>query len=470
MTNETRDGVGTTSVVRGSTPRTTTTPAGDRFLADFAALSRANGHAPAWLNERRIAAAARFEAVGLPTTRQEAWRKTNVQPIAQVVFANAPAMAADSAVATAAAAALDRLALLALDGHRLVFVNGVFDAARSHVGALPAGVRVGTLEQAWREGDAAVAAHYGRHADGDDAPFAAINTALAHDGAVIVVPDGVAVEAPIHVVFACASGETAVAHHPRVLVVAGVGSRVTVIESYGGLVAGDVYLTNAVSEVVVAEGAEVDHTKRQLESEAAFHMGGMHVVQTGASRYVNHNVALGGRIVRNEIAIRIDASGCDTLLHGLYMGHGQQHIDNHTMLDHLKSGCHSFELYKGVLDGRATAVFTGRIKVHQDAQQTDAVQENRCLLLADTATVNTQPQLEIFADDVKCTHGASVGELDETQLTYLKARGIPPAAAHGILTYAYANEIIERIPIELVRDELEGLIRGRVRETQQLGD
>ncbi|MEO8083689.1 MAG: Fe-S cluster assembly protein SufD [Ardenticatenales bacterium] len=464
------------------------TPAGDAFLAEYAAQSRANGHAPAWLSERRAAAAALFAASGLPTTRQESWRKTNLQPLATIAFAHAESLA--PARSDESSAALDRLSLPAMGGHRLVFVNGAYDRDRSSIGPLPAGVTVTTLAEAWRAGDAAAADHYGRYVD--DAPFSAINTALAHDGALIVVPAGVHVETPIHLVFACDSGvdirvdgrgdgrgdprgddraaASPVAHHPRVLIVAGANSRVTVVESYGGLGVGDVYLTNAVTEVVVAEGAEVDHTKRQLESEAAFHMSALHVVQTGASRFTNHNIALGGRLVRNDLAVQIDASECDTLLHGLYMGHGRQHIDNHTRLEHAQPHCHSFELYKGVLDGYATGVFTGRIKVYQDAQQTDAVQENRCLLLSDTATINTQPQLEIFADDVKCTHGASVGELDVTQLTYLRTRGLPDAEAHGILTYAYANEIIERIPVEAVRDELEGLVRSRVRESQRLRD
>lgn len=448
-----------------TTPHDVATAARDRFVADIDALARANGHAPAWLTARRDAAAARFAALGLPTTRQEAWRKTNLQPLARIAFGHGGrAEGVD-------AAAVERLALPTLDGHRLVFVNGAFDAGRSAAVPLPAGARVTTLAEAWRAGDPALDAHYARQADGADAPFAALNTAMAHDGVLVVVPDGVVIDAPIHLVFVGHGRDDApMAHHPRVLVVAGANSRVTVVETYGGLRDDDVYLTNAVTEIVLAEGAEVDHTRRQLDAETAFHIGTLHVHQVGASRFVNHNIALGGRIVRNDIAVRIDASACDTLLHGLYMGHGRQHIDNHTRLDHAMPGCHSFELYKGVLDGHATAVFTGRILVHPDAQQTDAVQENRCLLLSGDATVNTQPQLEIFADDVKCTHGASIGELDATQLTYLRSRGIPPAEARGILTYAYANEIIERLPVEAVRDELERLIRSRVRESQRLRD
>ncbi len=441
-----------------------TAQARDRFVADIEAQARANGHAPAWLAERRAAAAARFAARGLPSSRDEGWRKTNLQPLARTAFAHgAPVGSVDPA-------AIARLALPELPGHRLVFVNGVYQAEHSRVGPLDGGARITTLGAAWRDGDAALAAHYGQIAAGADAPFADLNTALAHDGVLVVVPDGVAIEAPIHVVFVGRGGAAPQAHHPRLLVVAGAHSRATIVESYGALQADDVYFTNAVTEIVLAEGAEIDHTKRQLESEAAFHIGALQVRQDGASRFVNHNVALGGRVVRNDVAVRIDARGCDTLLHGLYMGHGEQHIDNHTRLDHAQPGCHSFELYKGVLDGRATAVFTGRIMVHLDAQQTDAVQENRCLLLSGDATIHTQPQLEIFADDVTCTHGASIGELDAVQLNYLRTRGIPPAEAHGILTYAYANEIIERLPVAAVRDELEQLIRSRVRESQRLRD
>ena len=441
-------------------------PAEARFAADFEARAgqlSANGHS--WLAPMRSEAIERFEALGLPTLRDEAWRKTDLRALARTAFQPAEGIASPEAAAVA-----DRVTALSfpdIHSHRLVFLNGRFVPELADIGALPEGVRVESLSHTLNEAPQLAEPHLGKVADWQGQAFGALNTAFMSDGGYVLVPDGAAVEAPIHLIFLVTPGADGepVAHYPRNLYVVGDGAVATVLETYAGL--GDdgaVYLTNALSEAVVGKEGRLTHYKRQQESESAFHVARLQARQEGESTVASFNIALGGKIARTDIDIHVDGSHCETLLKGLYMGHQEQHIDNHTRLDHALPDCHSHERYKGILDGKASSVFTGSILVRQDAQKTDAIQENSGLLLSRAATLNTQPQLEIFADDVKCTHGATVGELPESQLFYLRARGIPEEEATGILTYGYANEIIALIEIEPLRAQLEQLIRRRVRE------
>jgi Fe-S cluster assembly protein SufD len=241
-------------------------------------------------------------------------------------------------------------------------------------------------------------------------------------------------------------------------------SQVTVVEKFFGLPAP--YFTNAVTEIVLGENANLDHCKIQQEGDAASHLAATQVRQHRSSRFSSHFVSLGGNLVRNEIGVFLDGEGCETTLNGLYMASETQHVDNRTTIDHAKPHCVSHELYKGILDGKAHGVFNGKIYVHQDAQKTDAKQTNQTLLLSDDAVINTKPQLEIFADDVKCTHGATVGQLDDNAIFYLRSRGIDAEAARSLLTFAFANDIIGRIKVESIRAELEKqlLVAGRLPE------
>jgi len=439
----------------------------ERLLALQAELDAAspptNGRA--WLGPLRAAGLARFRALGLPTPRDEAWRKTSLAPLHAARFHLAPARPVDVALR-------DRLAELLPDvpaAAVLVFVDGHHAPELSRIGELPRGVTVATLAGAAGEDRAVLEDHLGRHVDEEQEAFAALNTALVADGAFVHLQRAVRIDAPIHVVHLATApvgpdGAQA-ASFPRTLVVAEAESAATLVETYAGLGTGQGgYLVVPVAEIVVAEGAELSHVKLQDEGPGALHLATMRVHQAGTSTFGTWAVDLGGRLVRNYAAVRIDAEGCETSLRGAYVASGDHHVDNHTYLDHLRPGCHSYERYKGILDDRATAVFTGRIKVHQDAQKTDAIQENGAVLLSRDAMVSTQPQLEIFADDVKCTHGATVGELSAEQLLYLRARGIPDDEARAILTFAYANEVVESAP-EAVREHLEARVRARLAAT-----
>ncbi len=486
--------------VTGGTPALGAQPWLDAFDARIGLLS-SNGRS--WLGPLRRKAIGHVAERGFPGQREEDWRHTPLRALLAQRFTPAKS----TVMSAEAVARLEELSLDGVGAHRLVFVNGALNAEHTRIGEPPEGVRLMSLAKAIDTESALVEPHLARLALSEDHAFIALNTAFMVDGAFIHLPKGAQIEAPIHIVHlqivddfngdggsvddsrsrgaggevdpdlaggvgvsvdgsvvGGRDGDVVVlpAIFPRTLIVAGAGSSVHVIETYAGI-DGGAYLTSAVTETVVGEGADVRWTKRQEEATGGYHIGRFNGRQIGPSTLATHNIALGGRLVRNEFAIVVDAENCETLLDGLYMARGSQHIENRTRLDHAKPNCHSEEHYKGILDDHSTAVFAGRIYVHQDAQKTDAFQENSCLLLSRDARVFTQPQLEIFADDVKCTHGATVGELDQQQLFYLRARGLDPAEAHGILTYGYANEIVESIGIEPLQVQLEALIRARVR-------
>ncbi len=437
--------------------------AAGRFVADFKATSgQLSTNGQSWLAPMRSAAIERFATLGLPTRRDEAWRKTDLRSLARTAFRPAAEVVAPDADAITARVA--QLAFPSVATTRLVFVNGRFAPEHSDAYVPTDAVRVEPLAHTLREAPELAQPHLGRVTENDADAFGELNTAFMTDGGFVLVPDGVTVVTPIHLIFLTAPADGPVAQYPRNLFVIGDGATATILESYAGVNDTDVYLTNAYSEAVVGVEGNLTHYKLQRESESAYHVARLQGRQENESTITNTNVALGGRMARTDIDLHVDGSRCETIMKGLYMAHGEQHIDNYTRLDHAQPDCHSHERYKGILDGRSSAVFTGRILVRQDAQQTDAIQENSGLLLSRDAALSTQPQLEIFADDVKCTHGATVGELPENQLFYLRARGISTEEATGILAYGYANEIIEDIEIEPLREQLEQLIRLRVRE------
>ena len=400
----------------------------------------------------------RFETLGFPTTRQEEWRFTNVKRIAETAFTLAD-IPAPLSRQTISPFVLDE------DYLRLVFVNGHCVGELSATGATPHGAVVSSLSAALAEHPALIEGHLGQVASDDDACFAALNSAFVRDGAFVHLPRGVTVERPIHLLFISTGNSSPTASHPRNLIIAQRDTQATIIESYVGLNDG-VYLTNAVTEISVAENAVVDHCKLQEESADGCHVATTQVRQQRASRFLSHYFSLGGQLVRNEVDVTLDDEGCECALNGLYIAAGDQHMDNRTRIDHAKPHCNSHELYKGILDERAKGVFNGKIYVHPDAQKTDAKQSNRVLLLSDDAVIDTKPQLEIYADDVKCTHGATVGQIDETALYYLRSRGISEDLARSLLVFAFANEIASALELKPVRDHVERFLLAGQRLTE----
>ena len=414
----------------------------------LAAVERRPQGAPRWLQDLRDRAASHFATLGFPTTRDEEWRFTSVAPIASTEFVPA----ADASGVTEQDLSRFNYADAA---HRIVIVNGRFSAELSRLKGLPAGVRVMSLAAAIADRVDIVQRYFGQLADFNERAFAALNTALAVDGAFVYIPDGIVVEEPVQIVFtATGTASTPTLVSARALIVAGDRSQSRVVENYVGA-AGQVYFTNGVTEVVAGEHAVVDHYKVQHESETAYHIASMHLHAARSSNFTSHSFSLGGKIVRNDAIAVLDGEGAECTLNGLYLADGDRLVDNHTTIDHAKAHCPSHEVYKGILGGKARAVFNGKIIVRPDAQKTDAKQTNRALLLSDNASINTKPQLEIFADDVKCTHGAAIGQIDEDALFYLRARGLTFFEARDMLIHAFAGEILDRVQVEPLKRALE---------------
>jgi Fe-S cluster assembly protein SufD len=423
----------------------------DIYLASFAQFEKTVAEqGPAWLHGIRSAAIDRFAELGFPTLRDEEWRFTNLAPLTKVPFQ----LAGDRQLSNSTVAKLRGFMDEAGPSSRLVFVNGWFDPKLSSLLPLPDGVTVGSLVAVCREHPDWVEPYLARYADFDEQPFTALNTAFIQDGAFISLPRGKVVDEPIHLVFVSTTAGRPTVSHPRNLILAGINSQAAIVESYLG-VDDDVYFTNVVTEVVAGENAVLDHYKIQRESRAAFHFATLQVYLGRSSNFTNHAISLGGALVRNDVNAVLDADGGECTLNGLYLAAGRQHIDNHTRIDHARPHCASHELYKGILDGNAHGVFNGKIYVHQDAQKTDAKQTNKTLLLSPNAVIDTKPQLEIFADDVKCTHGATIGQLADEAIFYLRSRGLGRDDARSLLTFAFANDVIGRIKVEPIRARLE---------------
>jgi Fe-S cluster assembly protein SufD len=424
----------------------------DVYRANFAAFEkelREDTRSP--LHRLRQAAMERFNALGIPTTDDEEWRFTNLAPFSRISFK--PARPAANGLDREQ---LERLAPRTGECCRLVFVNGRYAPEFSTQRRLPPGVIAGSLADALKTHADKVEPYLAQYASYEDQAFTALSTAFLADGAFVFIPKGALVEEPLHLLFIALSPGEPTVSHPRNLIVAGTGSQVRLVESYVGL-NGEVYFTNAVTEVFAGENSVIDHYKVQREGRDAYHIATLQVQQNRSSTFSSHLVSFGGTLVRNDVNAVLDAEGCTCTLNGLSRATDRQHVDNHTVIDHARPHCASHELYKNILDGHAHAVFNGKIFVRQDAQKTDAKQTNQTLLLSDDATINTKPQLEIFADDVKCTHGATVGQLAAEALFYLRSRGLGLEEARGLLMYAFANDIIGRIQVEPLRAQLEEL-------------
>ena len=427
----------------------------ETYRRQFDAFTTNGGReGPSWLPAMRRAAMDEFTRVGFPTSRDEEWRFTPVAPIAQARFEPAaPALVDPSELAPF------------LFGHaewpQLVFVNGKLAPELSSVPALPPGVQVASLAATLKTEPGLVEPHLSRYARPETTAFAALNMALMRDGAFVYVPAGISVELPINLLFVTTADSSGAAH-PRNLIVVERGGRASVVESYVGLGSNATYLTNAVTEVYSGEDAWTEHTRLQREGDRAYHVGLTQVAQDRGSHYRSFTLAVGGAISRHNLHVQLNAPGIETLMYGLYLARDEQVVDNHTAIFHDHPNCNSWEVYKGVLDGRSRAVFNGKVFVKPEAQKTDAKQTNRNLLLSDTAKVDTKPQLEIFADDVKCTHGATVGFLDPAAEFYLRSRGVPPATARRMLTYAFAGEVVNEVALEPVRHALDRLVLQRL--------
>ena len=431
---------------------TETSTAANSYLRDFTGTdSGSDAPGPPFLRGLRGAGAAHFAQAGFPTRRDEEWRFTNVAPIAETPFT-----LADKAGSTLTADALAVYTYDGMGGTQLVFVNGHFQAALSST-EFPAGVTVSTLAQAMTDNAAVVEAHLGRYAAPDSQAFVALNTAALEDGVFVQIARNAVIEDPIHLLFVSTPHGGPTVSHPRTLIVAEENSQATLVESYSGQADG-VYFTNAVTEIVARENAVLDHYKVQRESLKAFHVATMALDLAKTTNFSSHSVGLGGLLVRNDANAYLGGEGIECTLNGVYLGKGKQVIDNHTAIDHALPHCNSHEIYKGILDDQSRGVFNGKIFVREDAQKTDAKQTNQTLLLSPTAQIDTKPQLEIFADDVKCTHGATIGQLSAEAQFYLQARGIPKDQARALLTYAFASDIVSRIKIDAIRAQLDQVL------------
>jgi len=427
----------------------------DRFVAEFRRIEAAlPGAKVPWVVRARSLALARFADSGLPTLRDEDWKYTSLSRIEKRAFRALPFEAPGGASPPGLAAGL---AFDGLPGHVVVFVDGRHVPALSHVGELPAGVIVGSLADALERMPEKLEAFLPD--DNRHTVLGALNTAFMADGAFVYLPRGVAVAEPIHWLFIATRQDAAL--HPRNLLVAEEGAQATVIEQHADL--GSVAcLTNAVTQIHASRGSGVEHCKLQRQSPEAIHLAGIHALQGHGSRFTSHSIALGAALARHDITVTLDAEGCEAELNGLYLAGSRQHVDHHTRIDHARPGGTSREHYRGVLDGASRGVFNGRVIVHPGAQRTDAHQANHNLVLSREAEVDTKPQLEIHADDVKCTHGATVGQLDEAQLFYLRSRGLGEAAARSLLTHAFARDVIERIRASTLRAHVERLLLARL--------
>jgi Fe-S cluster assembly protein SufD len=433
----------------------------DTYLATFDDFRKtAPGRDLAWLKKLREDAFARFAEVGFPTTKDEDWRFTNTAPIAKESFSLGKLTNVTS----------EQFHPFKLEGAaaQLVFINGHFSAELSAIGDLPKGVRINSLAAEIAANPAALEAHLGRYLDTQRDAFSALNTAFLSDGAYIHIAKGQVLEQPIHVLFVTTESDSPVMTHPRNLIVAENQSQISVVEDYVSLGSG-VAFSNTATELVAGESAVVSHYMLERESTDAFNISTLRIQQARSANTATHSILLGGGLVRNNVHPVLAGEGGECLINGLFIGTGRQHLDNYMLVEHAQPHCSSRQFYNGILDGRSHGVFHGRIIVHKAAQKTDAKQTNRNLLLSDDAQIDTKPQLEIYADDVKCTHGATIGQIEENALFYLRSRGIDERAARKLLLLAFASECLDRMKEDAVRNYLEGLIHTHL-ITMEHGD
>ena len=431
----------------------------EQYLSAFKSYQENGaGCGPAWLKELRESAIASFGKLGFPTTRDEDWKYTNVEPIVSTIFEPGGRIAKK-----ATTIGMDEIFALSFTdpvSNRLVFVNGAYSRELSSLGELPRGARVESIGGALRADDEVLRDHLSRYVRYRERSFAALNTAFVEDGALVLVPKSEVIEKPIHLVFVSLGQDRPIVFHPRNLIVVGEGSQARIVESHVGT-GSSAYFANAVTEIVGGEGASIEHYLLQREADAGFHIGTLEAQLNRQCTLAAHCITLAGSLVRNDVHVVLNGEGSECSLNGLYLVDGKRHVDNHTEIEHFMPRAKSLELYKGILSGNARGVFDGKILVHKDAQKSDARQTNKNLLLSEGAVINTKPQLEIYADDVKCSHGSTVGQLDRDALFYLRSRGIDLSAAQSLLSYAFASDVISGVKIASLRDQLNDYLLTR---------
>jgi Fe-S cluster assembly protein SufD len=432
----------------------------DWYSARFAEFEkRLNGGTKTDLHALRRQALGRFVEKGFPTSAEEDWRFSNPATIQKTEFAPVFVPAGD----TGREDALRRSMIGVTEAIRLVFVDGLCVPSLPLRASLPKGVTVAPLSALLASSPAQVLGQIGRQASVEGDSFAALSTAFFQDGAVVIIEDGVTLDLPIHLEFIASGTEAPVMAHPRILIRVGRNARASIVETYAS--AGSrLHWTNAVAEISVGDHGVVEHDRLQMENESAQHVSNTLVSLGKSSVFTSNAVTLGGAYVRNNVTVTFGGEYGEATLNGLSVATGSALIDNHTTIDHALPNCQSHELYASILDGESHGVFNGKIFVRKDAQKTDAKQTNRTLLLSDSATIDTKPQLEIFADDVKCTHGATVGQLSPEQVFYLRSRGIGEQQARDILTYAFAGTVIRGIHVDSLRERLEAMLQERLRQ------
>lgn len=428
------------------------------YLTNFDIFEKKlNGQSKSPLHDLRKKALARVKENGFPNIKDEEWRFTNISPIIKTEFKPA------DDTKDISREFLKPFLLDHVTPHQLVFVNGAFAAELSSINNLPDNIQATSLAVAIGDEKNKMETLLTQQADIQSNAFTALNTAFMQDGFFLHIPKNVILEQPIHVLFVSNAKDDSIVTHPRNLVLVDANSQASFIESYVGF-GEQKYFTNPVIEISLGENAVVDHYKIQRETKKAYHVAANHVHQERSSNYTSHSFSFGGALVRNDINTVLDGEGIESVLNGLYIASRNQHVDNHTVIDHAKPHCHSNELYKGVLDENAKAVFSGKIHVRQIAQKTDAIQSNQNLLLSEDATVDTKPQLEIFADDVKCTHGGTVGQIDEEGVFYLQSRGLSKDQARNMMIQAFAGEVTHKVKIESLRDTLDEWVFARLHD------
>jgi len=433
------------------------------LVEQFRRIDAAAAGQPIWLPLVRQAGLVSFAEQGFPSLTDEDWRFTNVAPLAKL-----PLQPARAAVVNGAETQVLREAPLAeITGHRLVFVNGFFCAKLSSLETVPAGVRVESLAAALAKDAGLIERHLGQYAHTANNAFAALNQAFFQDGAFIFIPANVALAEPVQLIYLSSAKQKGETILPRNLVIAGANTQLTIVESY--ITTGHAaYFTNAVTELVAGDNAAVEHIKLQDEAAGAFHIATIAGEFGRASNVDVHSFALGAKLSRNNIRTKLAGEGLECILNGLYLTRGDQLADHHMIVEHAQPHCASHEYFNGILDDKSKGVFHGRIYVHPVAQKTDAKQTNKNLLLSDDATADTKPQLEIYADDVKCTHGATIGRLNDESIFYLRSRGIPEKTARRMLIHAFAGEIIERVKCGPVREQLDKIVWNRLEANPHL--
>lgn len=428
------------------------------FMKSFDSFERSlNGGKETDLHEIRKRALENFNSLSLPTLKDEEWRYTNISPLLKHNFtaADGDASISDEKI--------NNLKFDDLKSSIVVFVNGRFSEEHSQLLTLPEGAVVSSISEAIKNYPDIIEKHFAKYADYNSQIFTALSTAFTKDGAFVYIPENKIVGDPIHIIFITSSDDNIITQ-PRNLFVAGNNSQVSIIEHYVGADE-NIYFTNIVTEIVVGENAIVDHTKLQEESKKAFHLGRMEVDLERSSNFTSHSFSTGGAITRNDFNSRFNDEGGECTFNGLFFLQDEQLFDIHTLIDHANPLCNSHEHYKGILEDNSHGVFNGKVIVRTDAQKTNAFQENNNILLSDNALVNTKPQLEIFADDVKCSHGATIGQLDEEARFYLKSRGIGNEAADSILIHAFASDVFTSIKLDAVRNYMEEILNRRFNQS-----